>query len=266
MNLSHFKWEVREIALKSEESAEYGFLTIDSPPVNALSSAVLDELSLVLDEIEKKELGAFIFTGAGKAFIAGADISEMKDMSPAEAEQFSKKGQAVFERLETLDAVSIAAVNGFALGGGLELALACDMRFLAESAQLGLPEVSLGLIPGFGGTQRLARETGRATANYIILSGEKVPAREAALMGLAQKVVSDVELEPSAVSYVKKLLHMGPNAVKNAKRAIDEGIKDSANGYNNEAASFGRLFDHPQTAEGLNAFLEKRTARFRSVE
>ncbi|MCE1166530.1 MAG: enoyl-CoA hydratase-related protein [Sphingobacteriia bacterium] len=237
-------------------------LTINRPEaLNALNADVFKELNQHLDELERESgLRALIVTGAGKAFVAGADIAAMRGMSVSQGEEFGKIGQKTFARIAALHVPVVAAINGFALGGGLELALSCDIRFGSERAKMGMPEVSLGLIPGFGGTQRLPRLIGKGNAMMLLCSGMMVDANEAYQLGLLQKVVASEQLIETAVDYCNKIVGMGPNAVSTVKKVVNLSADLSlADGLELEAQVFGSLFTpENQSAEGMTAFLEKR--------
>ncbi|MDR9418550.1 enoyl-CoA hydratase/isomerase family protein [Gracilimonas sp.] len=237
-------------------------LTINRPDkLNALNSLVLEELDNAVDAIkENYKIKSVVITGAGeKAFVAGADIKELSTLDPVSGEKVSKRGQDVFQKIEDLTIPVIAAVNGYALGGGCELAMACHLRIASNKAALGLPEVSLGLIPGYGGTQRLTKLVGRAKALEFIMTGRQVTAEEAFEVGLVNQVT-----EHSAVDEVKsmlnKIMKQGPVAIKNALLAVKEA--DSANGFEAEARLFGELCGTADFKEGTGAFLEKRKPNF----
>lgn len=239
-------------------------ITIDRPEsLNALNAQTLNELSEALDEAEHNpSIRVIIITGSGeKSFVAGADIKEFADYDSAAATQMSRKGQAtVFDRIERLSKPVIAAINGFALGGGLELALACHIRYASENARLGLPEVTLGLIPGYGGTQRLPKLVGKGLANEIILSAKMISADRAKEIGLVNEVFPLSEL-------MKKAKQLADLIAKNSPVAISEAIKavnasDAENGFEKEMIAFGQLFDTADQTEGVAAFLEKRTPNF----
>ncbi len=238
-------------------------LMIDRPKMNALSRDLLVELGNCFDELVERKLSALIITGAGRAFVAGADIKAMINMTIAEAEKFSRFGQSVFAKLEALPCVTIAAINGFALGGGCELALACDLRVASEEAQMGQPEVRLGLIPGFGGTQRLARLIGMGRAKEMILLGENLGAVECERIGLVNAVVPAEELLPKAREWAEAVAARGPVSVAAAKKVMQSGVwGDLAVAYEAETSSFGKLFDGHEATEGMQAFIERRPAKF----
>jgi enoyl-CoA hydratase len=207
---------------------------------------------------------ALILTGAGeKAFAAGADIRELSRLRPAETRAYAARGQRVFRRLETCGKISVAAVNGYALGGGLELAMACTVRIASPNARLGLPEASLGIIPGFGGTQRLPQLVGRGKAMELLLSGEAVDAGEACRIGLVNQVVPQPELIAFCRQWLAKALSNGPLALELAIQAVDVGLHAGLEeGLHFEAAAFGLLAATQDRAEGLQAFLKKRKASF----
>jgi enoyl-CoA hydratase len=244
-----------------------GVLTINRPDrLNALNGQTVAELHQAADHVAAEEgVRALIVTGAGpKAFVAGADIAELSRMNPVSAQATAERGQAALAALEALDIPVIAAVNGFALGGGMELALACHLRVAAENAILGLPEVGLGIIPGYGGTQRLSRLVGRGQALELILTGRKVGAEEAARMGLVNRVVPKGKAMESAKELANSILANGPVAVSLALRAVREGLEMSqAAGQAFEASLFGLATATEDMKEGMQAFLEKRRPEFR---
>jgi len=242
-------------------------LTIHRPEkLNALDRATVQEIDRAVDTAgSDPRVGVLILTGAGeKAFVAGADIHELATQTPVEGEAFSRAGQAVLSRLETLGKPSIAAINGYALGGGLELALACTLRLASESARLGLPEVSLGIIPGYGGTQRLARLVGRGRALEIVLTGEPIDAAEALRIGLVNRVVPAADLLSTAEALARTLLSRGPMALRYAMQAVRDGLEmTQAEGLGLEAALFGLTCATEDMREGTRAFVEKRKPAFR---
>lgn len=241
-------------------------LTINRPKaLNALSSQVLKELELAVAEVKARtEVRALIVTGAGeKAFVAGADISEMQNFTTTQALAFAETGHRVFAALEALPLVTIAAVNGWALGGGLELALACDFVYASEKAKLGLPEVTLAVIPGFGGTQRLTRLLGKARAKELIFTGDPVDAAKAKELGLVNDVLPPDQLIAKATDVAKKIASRGPLAIAQAKRAIEHGADLSLGAAGElERQAFAGLFGSADQKEGMKAFLEKRAASF----
>jgi enoyl-CoA hydratase len=241
-------------------------LTIDRPKaLNALDAATLAALSRQIDALDgDASVRAVILTGAGdKAFVAGADIAALRDMGHGQALEFSRFGGGVFRRLEQLRVPVIAAVNGFALGGGLELALACDVILASTKAKFGLPEVTLGVVPGFGGTQRLARAIGANAARLWVLSGDVFPADEALRLGLAYSLHDPAELCDAAMTLARKIASRGPLAVAEAKAVLDAGPDmplDAA--VELESQAFARCFQTADQREGMDAFLGKRTAQF----
>lgn len=251
-----------ETLLLSTDELGICTLTINRPDkMNALNNQVFEELDAALTHIiENDAIKGLIVTGAGdKAFVAGADISELNTLKEEEAVTLSLRGQRVFQKLEDLTIPAIAAVNGYALGGGCELAMACHIRIASSNALLGLPEVSLGLIPGYGGTQRLPLLVGKAKALELTLSGRFVKADEAQNIGLVNQVAENSALEAS-YDLMKAMMKQGPLALKNVLLATKEAGKDS--GYESEANLFGDLYNTADFKEGTTAFLEKRKPTF----
>lgn len=252
-----------------EKADRIAWVTLSRPEkLNALNNEVLKELERVFADLEQDaEVGVVVVTGAGeKAFVAGADISELKDLDTASARVQALRGQAVFQRIEAMPKPVIAAVNGFALGGGCELALACHIRIASENAKFGLPEVSLGIIPGYGGTQRLPRLVGKGVALDLILSAEMTSAADALRMGLVSRVVALADLKATTEKLAKTILSRGPLALRSALAAVNEGIEmPQEQGLQYEAALFGLLAASQDMREGMGAFLEKRAASFRGV-
>lgn len=242
-------------------------ITFNRPKaLNALNPATMRELKEVLEQVaERDDAGAVILTGAGdKAFVAGADISEMRNFTAAQALDFALFGQKVLEYVEQMPKPVIGAVNGYALGGGCEVAMACDMLIASENARFGQPEVNLGIIPGFGGTQRLPRLVGRNLAKELILTGEMITAQRAWEIGLVNRVVPQADLMKTAREYARKILSRGPFAVRTAKAAINRGLDlDLQNGCALEAGYFAVGFSTGDRTEGMAAFLEKRKPAFR---
>lgn len=241
-------------------------VTINRPRVlNALNQQTVRELGQALAEVAvKPDCRALIVTGAGeKAFVAGADIGEMANHTEREALENAQKGQHILAQLEALKIPTLAAVNGFALGGGCELALACDLIYASEKAKFGLPEVSLGVIPGFGGTQRLTRLVGRARAKELIFTGDMIDAAKAKEYGLVLEVVAPDQLIPHCKEVIGRMLKKGPLAIGAAKRVIDAGFDDTlAGGCRLEAEAFASLFNSADQKEGMAAFTAKRPANF----
>ncbi|MFY2561246.1 enoyl-CoA hydratase/isomerase family protein [Corallococcus terminator] len=250
--------------IRLEHDGAVATLTIDRPKaLNALNNKTLQEFEAAL-----KSLGAdtrvLIVTGGGeKAFVAGADIAEMSALEVPEAQKFAALGHRAFALLESLSIPTIAAVNGFALGGGCELALACDFIYASEKAQLGLPEVGLGVIPGFGGTQRLTRAVGRARAKELVFTGARIDAAKAKEIGLVLEVLPAGELLAHCRSIAAKMIKNGPLAIAKAKRVIEQGAdKDLGEANELERQGFAELFGSDDQREGMKAFLEKRPAVF----
>ncbi len=241
-------------------------LTIDRPKaLNALNYETLQELLFCFQQLEKTSgVGAVILTGSGeKAFVAGADIAYMQGLNALEASDFAGLGHAVMTTIEHLPQPVIAAVNGFALGGGCELSLACDIRIAAQNAKFGQPEVNLGVLPGFGGTQRLPRLIGKGMASELLYTGDIIDADEAFRIGLVNRVVPSEELLESCMVIAKKITSKGPIAIKLCKETVTNGVEmdlDRANQY--EAIQFGQCFASNDQKEGMLAFLEKRAASF----
>lgn len=256
--------EYETLHLEQKDSTAY--LTITRPKaLNALNSKLLEELEHCLKSLETQKLRALIIKGAGdKAFVAGADIKEMSLLNAQQAEDFARRGQKVFSLLESLPYPVIALIQGFALGGGLELALACDVLIMAKEAKIGLPEVTLGLIPAFGGTQRLSRAIGFYKAKEMIFTGSFWTAEEAYEMGLANVVVSKDKLLEKAESYVSVFKKRGPLAIAKAKQMIQKSHDlPLEEGLQQEAKAFADLFLKQDSREGMSAFIEKRSADFK---
>ena len=242
-----------------------GTLTIDRPDrLNALDAEVLADVRSAVEEASGTSgLRCLIVTGAGKAFVAGADIAAMRDMTKEQATEFAALGHGTFDMLESLPCPVIAAVNGFALGGGCELALACDFIYASTKAKLGQPEVKLGVIPGFGGTQRLTRRVGAARARELIYTGRMVGAEEALRMGLANAVFEPDLLLPEAKRTARVIAGMGPIAVAAAKRVILDGADAHLRDANRqEIDAFAACFTSADQKEGMSAFLDKRPPTF----
>lgn len=250
-----------------EKKGSIGILTINRPEkLNALSNVLISELSALLADIEKDdELGVLILTGAGdKAFVAGADIGELVERDARLGRKVSRERQDVFFRIENLPVPTIAAVNGYALGGGLELALACSIRFCSEKAQFGAPEVKLGIIPGDGGTQRLPRLIGKGRAMEMILTGDFIGAEEAFRIGLVNRVVPHENLLEKTMELAEKIASRPPLAVKYAKEAVNRSIEGgSESGYALESFLHALTCTTEDKKEGVAAFLEKRKGQFK---
>ena len=250
-----------------EKKGSIGILTINRPEkLNALSNVLISELSALLADIEKDdELGVLILTGAGdNAFVAGADIGELVERDARLGRKVSRERQDVFFRIENLPVPTIAAVNGYALGGGLELALACSIRFCSEKAQFGAPEVKLGIIPGDGGTQRLPRLIGKGRAMEMILTGDFIGAEEAFRIGLVNRVVPQENLLKKTMELAEKIASRPPLAVKYAKEAVNRSIEGgSESGYALESFLHALTCTTEDKKEGVAAFLEKRKGQFK---
>src|SRR5437588_11098706 len=253
--------------LKLEKKNAIAYVTIDRPKVlNALNMATMQELWQVFSDLkEDKQIRVVILTGSGeKAFVAGADINELAKNNPVEAKAYTHKGQATLDLIENLGKPVIACVNGFALGGGCEIAMACTMRLASENAKLGQPEVKLGIIPGYGGTQRLPRLVGTGLAMQILLTGEMITAQEAHRIGMVNEVVAAAELIPRAEAIAQKIIANAPLAVQYAMEAVNKGMEMTlAEGLYLEAVLFGVSCATEDKKEGTTAFLEKRQAQFK---
>ena len=257
--------EFNNILVEKEENI--AILTINRPSsLNALNSETLEELDKAIDNLaDDEEVLAIVITGAGKAFVAGADITEMKDLNAIQGRRFGLLGNKVFRKLEILEKPVIAAVNGFALGGGCEISMACDIRIASTKSKFGQPEVGLGITPGFGGTQRLPRLVGTAVAKQLIFTGEIIGAEEALRIGLVNKVVEPEKLMEEAKGMAKKIASNAPIAVKLCKVAINRGVQcDIDTGIAYEAEVFGECFSTEDQKEGMTAFVEKRDKCFKN--
>ena len=250
-----------------EKKDGIAYITINRPKVlNALNRKTMEELQQVLlDAREDAAVQVLILTGSGeKAFVVGADINELAQQTPVNGKEFSLFGQSVLHLLETLGKPSICAINGFALGGGCELALACSIRLASKTAKLGQPEVKLGIIPGYGGSQRLARLCGKGVAHEICLSGDMISAEEAQRVGLVNHVYEPGELLPAAEAMAKKIIEKAPLAVKYCMEAIERGTEmPQEEGLFLEATLFGLCCATEDMREGTKAFLGKRAAAFK---
>ena len=252
------------ISVKKDE--DIILITINRPSkLNALNRETIKELHEAFDKAEDDEdVRVIILTGSGeKAFVAGADISEFADFNVKEGAKLAKKGQEIlFDFVENLTTPVIAAVNGFALGGGLELAMACHFRIASDNAKMGLPEVSLGVIPGYGGTQRLPQLVGKGKAMEMIMTAGMITAEEALNFGLVNYVVTQDELLPLAEKIAGKITRNSPSAISAAIKAVNANFKDGVNGFKIEIEEFGKCFGTEDFEEGTTAFLEKRKANF----
>src|SRR5450631_2729239 len=250
-----------------EKKNAIAYVTVNRPKVlNALNSATLEELRAAFTDIKNDaSIRVVMFTGAGeKAFIAGADIGELGKQDPVAAKEYTHRGQSVLDLIENLGKPVIACINGFALGGGCEIAMACTMRLASETAKLGQPEVKLGIIPGYGGTQRLPRLVGKGVAMQLVLTGEMITAQEALRIGLVNEVVPAAELIPRAEAIAAKIIANAPLAVQYTMEAVNKGMEmPLAEGLYLEAVLFGAGCATEDKKEGTTAFLEKRAAQFK---
>lgn len=254
----NIKYEVRE---------GIAYITINRPQaMNALNCDVLDELTAAFTEVANDEaVKAAILTGEGKAFVAGADIAQMNQMNASEGRAMIIKGHNLMNFMESIEKPIIAAVNGFALGGGCELAMACDFRVASEKAKFGQPEVNLGIIPGFGGTQRLPRLVGKAMGKYLIMTAEMINAEEAYRIGLVEKVAAPEELIAKCEEIAKTIMSKAPIAIAAAKTAVNNGYGlDMKTASAFEIETFTGPFASEDKTEGMTAFLEKRPAQFKN--
>ncbi len=240
-------------------------ITVNRPDkLNALNDATIAELGVAIDEANARDdVGAVLLTGAGRAFVAGADISELESQSPLEAQRRARAGQVIFRRFETSPKPTIAAINGFALGGGCELAMACHMRIASEKAKLGQPEAKLGIVPGYGGTQRLPRLIGRGAALRLLLTGDMIDAAEAYRLGLVDQVTTPDELITTVRAMLATMLANAPLAIAGCIEAVNRGQDvPLEEGCTIESDFFGLLSSTADMKEGMRAFLEKRPPQF----
>jgi len=250
------------------EVDELGINTItinQAKKLNALSRPLLKELDVaVTNAINDENIKSILLTGAGeKAFVAGADISEFKELNGTEAVEMARFGQELFRKIETSPKATIAAVNGFSLGGGCELAMACQMRVASENAKFGQPEVNLGLLPGYGGTQRLVQLVGKGKAMELLMTGDMVGAEDALRLGLVNHVTTQEELINKCKGILKKIGKKAPIAIAKVVACVDAGLDPNQDGYDAEAVAFGECFLTEDFTEGVTAFLEKRKANFK---
>lgn len=258
MELEYIKWETKD---------RIAIITLNRPKVlNALNRKAMAELDQVIMRIERdSKLTAAVITGSGsRAFSSGADIGEIWDLIPAESPSLARRGQAVLSRLESMEKPVVAGINGFALGAGCELALACTFRVATETAQFGFPEIKRGIIPGYGGTQRLPRLIGKGRALEIILTGRMVDAWEAYQLGLVNKVVPEAQLMDASIQLLEEVLQNAPIAIRMALQSVNQGINmDLERGLAYEANLFGICFTTEDKQEGIRAFREKRLPQFK---
>src|SRR5436305_2343084 len=254
-------------SLVFEKKNNIAYVTINRPKVlNALNMATMGELRNAFTDLKQdREVRVVILTGAGeKSFVAGADISELQKNNPVEAKEYTHRGQAVLDAIENLGKPVIACINGFALGGGCEIAMACTMRLASENAKLGQPEVKLGIIPGYGGTQRLPRLVGKGIAMQLLLTGEMISAQEAHRIGLVNEVVAPAELIARAEAIAAKIIANAPLAVQYTMEAVNKGMEMTLpEGLYLEATLFALCCATEDKKEGTTAFLEKRQAQFK---
>jgi enoyl-CoA hydratase/3-hydroxyacyl-CoA dehydrogenase len=264
LGIDNTPWPIHYV--KWSKDNYLGYIFMNRPEsLNALNSKVLKDLETAIEELGRdEEIRALIITGSGNAFVAGADIKEMMGQTLEESREYTRYGQEVFSKIENLNKPVIAAVNGYALGGGCELALACDIIVASNRAKFGLPEVSLGIHPGFGGTQRLPRLVGSSRAKELIFTGNQISAEEACKIGLANKVVSPEELMDAAKLIAKTIADKGPIAVSQAKQAINKGLEvELAEGLNMELDSIAIAFNTEDKKEGMDAFIQRRKPDFK---
>ncbi|SDE79929.1 enoyl-CoA hydratase/isomerase family protein [Epilithonimonas hungarica] len=250
-------------SIKLTIDGKIAIVTINRPEsLNALNAQVLNDLEKVFDYLDsEKTANCVIVTGSGeKSFVAGADIKEFPSFTQEQATELSKRGHFIFNKIENLSKPVIAAVNGFALGGGLELAMSCHIRYASENAKLGLPEVTLGLIPGYGGTQRLPKLVGKGIANEMIFSAKMITAEKAKSIGLVNEVFPLEELLPKTKELAEQIIKNSPQGIAKAIKAVN--ASDSENGMETEINSFGDLFAQDDFKEGVSAFIEKRKPIF----
>ncbi|KGX89051.1 enoyl-CoA hydratase [Pontibacillus litoralis] len=250
--------------LQLEWKEQVALITIQSPPANALASYILKDLAKALDEIEKKGAKAVVLKGEGRFFSAGADIKEFTSLQKqSEYSNLAKQGQDIFNRIETFHVPVIAAIHGAALGGGLELAMSCHLRIVTEKAKLGLPELNLGIIPGFAGTQRLPRYVGQAKAYEMILTGEPISGSEAAAVGLANHAVAEEQLEDFTMSLAHKISEKSGPSIHAVMGLVPYSYTSNfESGLKAEQEAFGQVFGNEDAKEGVQAFIDKRKPQF----
>lgn len=251
--------------IKTELAGNIFTITINRPDkLNALNQTVMTELALAIDDVyTNKDIKSAIITGAGpKAFVAGADIAEFLTLSPEQGADLAKRGQVIFQRIEDCPKPIVAAVNGFALGGGCELAMACHFRVAADNAKFGQPEVNLGIIPGYGGTQRLTQLVGKGKALELIMTGDILPASDALSWGLVNHVTSAEELIPKTRAILEKIHAKAPLAIAKVVKCVNAALDNELDGYETEIKEFGKCFGTKDQQEGAEAFIQKRAANF----
>ena len=254
--------------VRYEKKDSIGIATINRPEaLNALNSQVISDLEALISEVEKDtELRAFILTGEGRSFVAGADIGEQKPMDVAQGRKWGQRGSALFRRIEKLEIPTIAAVNGFALGGGCELAMSCDIRICSDNAMFGQPEVGLGITPGFGGTQRLPRLVGMGMAKQLLYTARNIDAAEALRIGLVNAVVPQAELMDTALKMANNVAKNAPIAVRACKKAVNEGMQVSIDkAVEIEEKLFGGCFETHDQVEGMACFLSREKPKPKAV-
>lgn len=247
------------------EDGPVAIITISNPPKNVLTLPLMEAFEGIVEDLESKDgIKAVVIVGSGPLFIAGADIKVIASIDSAEAgETLARRGQALFNKIEQMSKVVIAAINGYCLGGGMELAMACHLRIVGDRVRMGQPEINLGIIPGFGGTQRLPRIVGQAKAIELILSGDMINAEEAKRIGLANKVVPEGEVLKQAVGLAKKIGAKSLCAIEAILKAVEEGMNEPLSiGLGREAQLFGMICQTHDMREGVSAFLEKRQPKF----
>ncbi len=254
-----------EALILSTKEEAVATLTINNPPKNVLTIAVMDALEKAVDEVAQDDtVKAVVISGSGPLFVAGADIKVIASIQTSkDGEMLARQGQALFNKIEQMQKVVIAAINGYCLGGGMELAMACHLRIAGDRARMGQPEINLGIIPGFGGTQRLPRIVGQAKAIELILSGDMINAEEAKRIGLVNKVVPEGEVLKQATGLAKKLAAKSKCTIQATLKAIEEGMNEPLSiGLGREAELFGEICQTEDMKEGVKAFLEKRQPKF----
>ncbi|QKQ99637.1 crotonase [Metallosphaera tengchongensis] len=258
--------EFETIEVKKEGTLAW--LILNRPDkLNALNLKLLEELYQAVKNFDSdNDVRVIIITGKGKAFCAGADITQFTELTPVNAWKFAKRGREVMDFIESIGKPTIAMINGYALGGGLELALACDIRVASEEAQLGLPEINLGIYPGYGGTQRLTRIVGKGKALEMMMTGDRIPARDAERYGLVNSVYPSADLEKETRKLAEKISEKSPVALSLIKEIVNRGIDSSLlTGLSMESLGWGTIFSTEDKKEGVDAFLKKRKPNFKGI-